>query len=113
MSDPTAKVDYNDLRRSDRDEVFLRTTLSMGKKISISAQLVNISAHGFMARTLEPFTSDSRIRIMLPVVGDVGARVIWALGGRIGCSFETPFDVKEFPKIVAGIKSAKPNWQFS
>ena len=112
MSSPVSS-DFSDQRRSDRDEVFLRTVLTAGKKSGISTQLVNLSKHGFMARTLEPLAKNSEIRILLPYAGEVSATVIWSLGGRIGCSFKMPFDDREYPKILAAVKTAKPNWQFA
>ena len=112
MSIP-AKTDFTDQRRSDRDEIFLRTVISVGKKSGITAQLVNISAHGCMARTLEPLSQNSKIRILLPFAGEITATVVWSLGGRIGCSFELTFDDNEYPKILAAIKTAKPNWRFA
>ncbi len=112
MSIP-ANTDFTDQRRSDRDEVFLRTVLAAGKKSDISAQIVNISAHGCMARTTEPLGQNVKIRILIPSAGEVAATVVWSLGGRIGCSFEIPFEDNEYPKILAAIKTAKPNWRFA
>jgi hypothetical protein len=112
MTSP-ATSDFSDQRRSERDEVFLRTVLAVGKKSGISAQVVNMSAHGCMARTLEPMTQDSKVRILLPFAGDVAATVVWSLGGRIGCAFDIPFEDREYPKVLAAIKTAKPNWQFT
>lgn len=113
MSHSPAKTDFSDQRRSDRDEVFLRTQLTVGKRSGLSAQIVNMSAHGFMARTQEAITQDAKIRVLLPFAGDVAATVVWALGGRIGCAFEIPFEDKEYPKVLAAVKTAKPNWQFT
>jgi hypothetical protein len=109
----SAPSDYNDQRRSERDEVFLRTVLAVGKKSGVSAQLVNLSSHGCMVRTAESIPANAQIRILLPFAGEVAAIVVWSLGGRIGCSFEIPFEDKEYPKVLAAIKTAKPNWQFA
>jgi len=38
---------------------------------------------------------------------------VWSLGGRVGCSFEIPFEDSEYPKVLAAIKTAKPNWRFA
>ena len=112
MSIP-AKTDFTDQRRSDRDEIFLRTVIACGRKNGISVQLVKISAHGCMARTTEQLGQDSKISILLPFAGEVPATVVWSLGGRIGCSFERPFEDSEYSKILAAIKTAKPNWRFT
>lgn len=110
MSHSPLRSESNNLRRASRDEVFLRTSLSWGRKTGISGQLVNISASGFMARTLEAFTAESRIRILLPLAGEVPAQVVWAMGGRIGCAFDQPFDEKLYPRLLSAIKLARPNW---
>lgn len=113
MSHSPASSDFSDQRRSDRDEVFLRTGITAGKKSGLSVQVVNMSAHGFMARTTEALPQESKLRILLPFAGEVAATVIWSLGGRIGCAFEIPFEEREYPKVLAAIKTAKPNWQFA
>ncbi len=112
MAQNPARPDPN-LRRADRDEVFLRTTMSHGRRSEIAGQLVNISAQGFMVRTLESFAADDRIRILLPLAGDVPATVAWALGGRLGCAFDTPFDEKLYRRLLAAIRSARPNWHLA
>lgn len=113
MSQSPATSDFSDMRRSERDEVFLRTVLTIGKRSGISAQLVNMSAHGFMARTQEAIMQEAKLRILLPFAGEVAGTVIWSLGGRIGCAFDIPFEDKEYPKVLAAVKTAKPNWQFN
>lgn len=113
MSHTPAKSDFSDQRRSERDEVFLRTTITVGKKSGITVQLVNMSAHGCMARAPEHLPQDSKLRILLPFAGEVAATVIWSLGGRIGCAFDIPFRENEYPKVLAAVKTAKPNWQFA
>ena len=113
MQQDSARTDFSDQRRAERIEVFLRTTLTSGRKSGINAQLVNISTHGFMVRTSEAFEEQARIRILLPVAGDIPAKVVWSLGGRIGCAFDIPFDEKEFARVLGAIKTARPNWQVS
>lgn len=112
MSQSPASPDVSEQRRSARDEVFLRTVLTIGKKSGISAQLVNLSASGFMARMSETVPTNTPIRILLPFAGEVAATIIWSLGGRIGAAFDIPFEDKEYPKVLAAVKTAKPNWQF-
>ncbi len=113
MSSGPKRSEVNNLRRDPRDEVFLRTLLNAAHKAGISGQLVNISTSGFMVRTLESFAADSPVRILLPLAGEVPAKVVWALGGRIGCAFELPFDEKHYPRVLRAIRAAKPNWMSS
>lgn len=106
-----AKAESGTPRRVERDEVFLRTNLAHGRRTGISAQLVNLSPLGFMARTGEMFAPDTVITILLPDAGEVSARVAWSLGGRIGCEFEIPFADTEYPALLDAVKTARPNWQ--
>jgi|KBSSwiStaDraftv2_1062776.scaffolds.fasta_scaffold55782_4 hypothetical protein len=111
MNFGTAPASSIDQRRSERDEVFLRTTLATAKRSGITVQLVNISAHGFMARTQEHFAEGVPVRVVLPLAGEVSGKVVWSLGGRIGCEFEHPIEAKQYPSILGAIKLAKANWQ--
>lgn len=98
------------LRRAERDEVFLRTSLTLGKRSGISAQLVNISAYGFMIRTNETAAVGSPIRVRIPELGELSAQVVWSLGGRIGAEFELPIPERDYPVLLSAIKNARPNW---
>lgn len=100
-----------DHRSVGRDEIFLRTSLAVGRRTGIGAQIVNISPRGFMARTPEIFATGTTITLLLPSIGEVSARIVWSLGGRIGAEFEIPFTEAEYPALLAAIKTARPNWQ--
>ena len=87
-------------RQSERDEVFYRTRASAAGLGSFPAQVVNISANGFMARTEVEVPIGQRLSIRLPVIGEVKAEVRWSLGGRIGCQFERMIDLASYLDLL-------------
>lgn len=111
MAQNSKAADTGEHRSVERDEIFLRTSLAIGRRTGIGAQIVNISPRGFMARTGETFLADSTITLLLPLAGEVSARIIWSLGGRIGATFEVPFTETEYAALLAAIRTARPNWQ--
>jgi hypothetical protein len=76
-----------DRRQAPREDVYYRTRASAPGFGSVSVQIVDISANGFMARTDAGFAAGDTLTVRLPVVGEINAEVRWALGGRIGCQF--------------------------
>jgi hypothetical protein len=89
----TAKKAHDHNRRiAKRDEVFHRTTLRLSDGTAATADIVNISCTGFMARTLLTIEPETHIEIGLPLFGERAARVVWALGGRIGAEFAEPIE---------------------
>ena len=89
-----------DRRQSERDEVFYRTRASAAGLGSFPAQVVNISANGFMARTEMELPIGQALTIRLPVVGEVKAEVRWALGGRIGCQFARMIELAAYLELL-------------
>lgn len=87
-------------RQSERDEVFYRTRASAPGLGSFSAQVVNISANGFMARTETEVAIGQTLSIRLPVIGEVKAEVRWSLGGRIGCQFVRMIDLASYLELL-------------
>src|SRR5215218_3394176 len=87
-------------RESERDEVFYRTRASAAGLGSFPAQVVNISANGFMARTEMEVPVGHSLSIRLPVVGEVKAEVRWVLGGRIGCQFDRMIGLAPYLELL-------------
>jgi hypothetical protein len=88
-------------RQSERDEVFYRTRATIAGLGSFPAQVVNISANGFMARAETEVAIGQTLSIRLPVVGEVKAEVRWSLGGRIGCQFARMIDLASYLELLA------------
>ena len=47
-----------------------------------------------------------RLRVMLPVVGAVPAEIRWALGGRLGVSFDAAVDLASYYELLAQMLKA-------
>jgi len=92
-----------DRRQSERDEVFYRTRASASGLGSFPAQVVNISASGFMARADMELAIGQALTIRLPVVGEVKAEVRWSLGGRIGCQFARMIDLAPYLELLGSL----------
>lgn len=85
-----------DARGAPRDEVMHRTRANDGEGRSIKLVLVNMSANGFMARCEGEPVAGHRLRVQLPILGDVDAVVRWSLGGRIGCELDHTIPLAEY-----------------
>lgn len=79
-------------RRADRYEVCFRTKLRLIGSEPITADVINISRLGFMARTDAVVKQEDHIHINLLPLGDLRARVVWVLGGRMGAEFTSAID---------------------
>ena len=92
-----------DRRQSERDEVFYRTRVNVPGGGSFPAQVVNISANGFMARTETDLAVGQTVTIRLPVIGEVKADVRWSLGGRVGCQFAHMLELAAYLELLAAL----------
>ena len=90
-------------RRVERDEVSFRSELRHGDGADASIHVVDISPLGFRARC-ETCPAGGPVQVKLPGVGFITARVVWALGGRIGGEFSRPID----PDIYRRVLNAAP-----
>lgn len=85
-----------DARGDPRDEVMHRTRATDAAGQSTKLVIVNISANGLMARCEGDPAAGDRIRVHLPILGDVDAVVRWSLGGRVGCELERTIPLTEY-----------------
>lgn len=91
----------SDDRREDRDEVHYRTRATHADGRMLPLLVVNISPHGFMARCEAPLADGDPIRVMLPGLNNRPAQVRWALGGRIGCQFDSAVPLAHYYELLA------------
>lgn len=96
-----AAAPAGDRRLIERDEVHYRARAFGPDAQPVTLLIVNISPHGLMARCEKPFAEGDRIRVTLPAVGVVAAEIRWALGGRLGASFDTAIDLAAYYELVA------------
>jgi hypothetical protein len=99
---------YADVRRDEREEVHYRARAFGPDARQLNFLIVNISAHGLMARCDSDLKTGDRIRVVLPIAGPVVAEIRWALGGRIGCQFEHAIDLASYYELLSMmLKSAR------
>ncbi|MGK6319658.1 PilZ domain-containing protein [Sphingomonas sp. DT-204] len=94
---------YADKRMVVRDEVHHRVRVGTGDGRSFPLLIVNISPHGLMGRCEADLAAGERLRLVLPLVGQVTTEVRWALGGRIGGIFEKPIPLTAYHELIAAL----------
>jgi hypothetical protein len=87
-------------RRQPRDAVEYRARATGGDGRRLSLLVVNTSAQGLMARCDHNVGVDERLRVTLPIVGEVAGVVRWALGGRIGCELDLPIGASRYHEML-------------
>lgn len=102
--------EYLNRRQHEREDVFLHTVISIGRDDYVPADLVNISTSGFLVRCNRSFQRKDRLRIALPMLGDMPAEVMWCLAGCVGCQLVYPVKEQDFPRLLAEIRRAPRNW---
>ncbi len=105
MSVTGAKLASADDRLVHRDEVEHRTRAVGPDARAVAFLIVNVSPQGLMARCEAPFEAGDLLRIQLPILGDTGAEVRWALGGRVGCRFLQPIADPDYVPIVTAMRA--------
>lgn len=86
-----------DGRVEPRDETLHRTVAMDDASCAQRIVIVNLSPHGFMARTQHDLAPGHRLTLDLPLAGHFTAEVRWSLGGRIGCQLD-----REIPNALYG-----------
>jgi hypothetical protein len=85
-----------EMRRAERHEVCYRCEIADAGPKRVSALMVDISALGCMMRSSHPFAQGAVLSFPLPRYGKCEARVVWAIGGRVGLEFIKPIDAAPF-----------------
>lgn len=94
-------VAFHDQRRVDRDEVFCRTSVTIGRSPPARAVLVDLSPLGGMVRCEALAEPGTPILIKLPGLGDVQATVAWSIMGRIGMAFDRVIPMPDYDALLA------------
>lgn len=87
-------------RRAVRGEVTVNTTMRALGYHGIDVIVRNISTHGFMAEAGDAFPVDAYVRLRLPGLGAVHARVVWSEEGKIGAEFCNPVEPGRLSRIM-------------
>lgn len=89
-------------RRAEREQIEVSTTLRASGHHGLDIVIRNISTLGFMADSGDQdFVPGDHVRVRLPAIGTVAARVAWARDGQIGAEFETEIDLQRLRSVLA------------
>ncbi|MCE7798218.1 hypothetical protein LWE61_16900 [Sphingobium sufflavum] len=97
---------HDERRRAQRDDIDYPTSATRGWTETFDIRLLNLSPMGFHARGKVTFERDQKLRILLPVVGEVEGQVAWALTGCCGGWFINPIEADLYAKVLATIEAA-------
>lgn len=95
-------------RRVPRENVEVSATMRASGNRGLDMVIRNISTLGFMAEADGDFEPESRIRVRLPSLGTVLARVVWVKDGRLGCEFINEIDLPRLRAVLAATGAAPP-----
>jgi PilZ domain len=89
--------DVTDRRRDPRLPLDLDATMRELGAGGVEAKVLNISEHGFMARSDADFEVGSRVWLMLPGRDRANAVVKWTAGDKLGAEFAEPISLEGLP----------------
>lgn len=97
----------SEVRAEPREEVHFRTRATRSERRSIPVLVVNVSASGLMIRCEADLVIGEMITVQLPAVGQVQARVRWALGGRAGCQLDRAIPPALYQSMLATMRGSE------
>ena len=98
-------------RQVVRDEVDFITLSTLNGRIKDRVRVVDLSPLGFSVRSSASAIRGDRLRLLLPVVGDVEAQVAWALKGCMGGWFTRPIAHDSYALLLAAVKTGNAEWK--
>jgi len=112
MTQPAQKIpeEYAEQRRAPRDEVSLPARMFDANHQGQDVLLVNISPLGFMVREYGETPKGAVVRLQLPRLGQVAAKVVWSLGGRVGAEFIMPIDEYAYKAMLSAARAKRQRW---
>ena len=99
-----AQLSVTELRRSTRHPVQFRVMGEHRRLGDLQLEIVNISAHGFMASSEAPLGRGERVIIRLPHVGRIEAHLIWITTDRAGYQFERIIRLDDFNTMIEALQ---------
>lgn len=84
-----------------REEVTLLCEVRQGTRPWQMARLDDISQAGFRIAWLPNAREDAPLRIRMPGLQVLTARIRWRDGNAVGCAFDAPLHIAVFEHIVA------------
>ena len=96
-------------RRAARDAVSIRAALHEPGEDRHEILVGNLSPFGFMAISPHSYREGTLVRLDLPLIGEVNARIVWSLSDRIGAEFIRPFDARGYRELLDSTPLAAQN----
>lgn len=87
-------------RRAERDAVSIRAELHEPNQEPHELLIGNLSPFGFMAISPQAYREGALVRLRLPMIGEINAKIVWSLSDRIGAEFIRPFDVRGYRELL-------------
>lgn len=87
-------------RRFPRDPVSWPTAINRGGGAAIDIRVLDISPMGFSAGCSRELTEEERIRVALPILGQVDAEVVWCIAGHFGACFKQPIAEAAYTRLL-------------
>ena len=101
MAQPLAQHIFDvEKRRTERDAVSIKASLHEPGKDGHEIIVGNLSPFGFMAVSPKSYREGTLVRLDLPLIGEVNAKVVWSLSDRIGAEFIRPFDARGYRQLL-------------
>ncbi len=95
-----AQLSVTDMRRAVRHPVDHKVIGEHRQLGDVHLQIVNLSAHGFMAKGGHGLGRGERVNIRLPSIGRIEAHLIWSHEERCGFQFERIIRSDDFLKLL-------------
>lgn len=97
-------------RQAIREKVDFETIATRNGRIKEQVRVADLSPFGFHLRSDADVSRGERLRLLLPVVGDVEAQVAWTLKGCLGGWFTYPIPPDRFAHMLGAIKTGRDDW---
>lgn len=79
-------------RRALRTDITIYTYVRLPDDKQVPIEIVNASSGGVMARCSSLIAEGTKVRVELPNMGWIAAKVVWSFGEQHGLSFDAPID---------------------
>lgn len=105
MADAALNRHYVEQRSGRRHTVTLRSVLVESATIGEHVDILNIARLGFLARSRLCRKTGQGVRLHLPGLVPIEARVVWCDKRLLGGRFHEPIDEAEFETFLAAIRA--------
>jgi len=90
-----------DDRRSPRIELAMAATIAAGPALTVSATVLNVSAHGIMVEVAVPLVPGRPVSVTMAGLQSRAGRIAWSRDGHAGVAFAQMLSVDELQGVIA------------